>query len=98
MQFDDLINTITPDVYQKLKRAVELGKWPDGVRLTKEQREQCMQAVIAYDAKYLSEDERIGHIDKGPKEEGEVCESDDHDADHDADISPVKIIPPENSK
>ncbi len=92
MQFDDLINTITPDAYQKLKRAVELGKWPDGVRLTKEQREQCMQAVIAYDAKYLSEDERVGQINKGPKEEGEMCETHDHEAD----VSPVKIIPPEN--
>lgn len=88
MKFDDLINSITPEAYQNLKRAVELGKWPDGTRLSQEQREQCMQAVIAYDAKHSSEDERIGHIDKGTKEEGEVCDS-PNPAD---DISPVKII------
>lgn len=88
MQFDDMINTITPETYQNLKRAVELGKWPDGVRLTQEQREQCMQAVIAYDAKHLPEEERVGHIDKGVKEEGEVCDSPDPTSAS----APVKII------
>ncbi|PCJ45369.1 MAG: hypothetical protein COA99_05020 [Moraxellaceae bacterium] len=94
MQFDEMINTITPEAYQNLKRAVELGKWPDGERLSKDQREQCMQAVIAYDAKHLSEDERVGQIDMGKKEEGEVCDSHDHNTPDTSasDISPVKII------
>jgi len=74
MQIDEIINAITPEAYRNLKRAVELGKWPDGVRLSKDQREQCMQAVIAYDAKHLPESERVGHIDRGVKEEGEVCD------------------------
>ena len=88
MNIDELINSITPDVYEKLKRAVELGKWPDGVRLTKEQREQCMQAVIAYDVTNLSENKRVGHIDKGPKKEGELCDS---EAPNDQ-VNPIKFI------
>ena len=76
MQIDEIINAITPEAHNNLKRAVELGKWPDGTRLSKEQREQCMQAVIAYDAKHLPEQDRVGHIDRGVKEEGEVCDSD----------------------
>ena len=90
MQFDELINTITPEAYLNLKRSVELGKWPDGTRLSKDQREQCMQAVIAYDAKNLSEDERIGQINRGSKQEGEECESHEHGEEHQ--LSPVKII------
>ena len=29
-----LLNNITPTVYEALKRAVELGKWTDGTRLS----------------------------------------------------------------
>ncbi len=39
MNLDDIINSMTPEVYQRLSTAVELGKWPDGVALTEEQNE-----------------------------------------------------------
>ena len=29
-----LLQSITPDIYERLKLAVEIGKWPDGQRLT----------------------------------------------------------------
>lgn len=58
----ELLNGLTPDMYQKLKQSVELGKWPTGGVLTAEQKELCMQAVIAYEAKHLSEDQRTGYI------------------------------------
>ena len=38
MNIDDMINGMTPEVYQRLVTAVELGKWPDGVALTPEQK------------------------------------------------------------
>ncbi len=66
MNFQRLLDNITPNIYQNLKRAVELGKWPDGNTLTKEQRELCMQAVIGWEAKHLPENERTGYIP--PKE------------------------------
>lgn len=87
MDFDDMIRTITPEIYENLKRAVELGKWPDGKLLTKEQLEMSMQAIIAYDHQNLSEQERVGFIDRGSKDEGEVCDS--HDADTD---QPVRFL------
>lgn len=34
--FLELLRTITPDVYESLKTAVEIGKWPDGRKLTQE--------------------------------------------------------------
>lgn len=66
MTFDELISSITPEIYDRLKRAVELGKWDNGVRLTKDQTEQSMRAIIAYDLKYQEENERVGYIT--PKE------------------------------
>ncbi|MDP1521235.1 YeaC family protein [Porticoccus litoralis] len=71
MDFQQLIDAITPDIYDNLKRAVETGKWPDGSRLTKEQREHSMQAIIAYDARHKSEEERVGYV--APKQKAEPC-------------------------
>jgi uncharacterized protein len=77
MQFKQLIDEITPEIYRNLKRAIEIGKWPDGRALTSEQRELSMQALIAYEAQHVDECERSGFIDRGSKAEGEVC-ADDH--------------------
>lgn len=85
MDFEALIQSITPEIYQNLKRAVELGKWPDGTPLTKEQLEMSMQAIIAYDHEHHSEEQRVGFIDRGSKSEGEVCDSEAKD-------QPVRII------
>ena len=81
MNFQDIINSITPDIYRNLQRAIETGKWPDGRILTAEQRELSMQAVIVYESKHIAEAERTGYIDRGSKSEGEVC-GDDHDHDN----------------
>ena len=62
MTLDDLVNSITPDIYDRLKRAVEIGKWDNGQMLSKEQREQCLQAIIAYDDMHKSESDRVGYI------------------------------------
>lgn len=61
MEFRQLLDSITPQVYEALKRGIELGKWPDGRRLTDEQRELCMQAVIAYEAR-KPETQRTGYV------------------------------------
>ena len=62
MKFEDLIANITPDIYQTLKRAVELGKWTDGSVLNKQQKESSLQAVIAYELEHQEKEERSGYI------------------------------------
>lgn len=57
MQFDDLIKSMNQDIYERLVQAVETGKWPDGNRLTDEQRENSIQLVMAYQARYASTEE-----------------------------------------
>ena len=77
MKLEELISSITPETYRNLRRAVELGKWFDGTRLSREQLENCMQAIIAYDTKNLSVGDRVGYIDRGSKEQGETCSDTD---------------------
>ncbi|QCR36029.1 YeaC family protein [Nissabacter sp. SGAir0207] len=52
MEIDDLIAAMTPEIYQRLVQAVELGKWPDGVPLTEAQKENSLQAVMLYQARH----------------------------------------------
>lgn len=62
MQFDELVSSITPETFERLVTAVELGKWPDGVKLSEAQREHCIQLVMAYQARYCPSEEpfRVG--------------------------------------
>lgn len=78
MDFNALIDSITPETYEALLKALELGKWADGNRLTQEQKEHVMQAIIAYGEKNLAEEQRVGFVDRGTKDEGEVCDDSSH--------------------
>ncbi len=64
--FNEMIENITPEIYQSLKTAVELGKWSDGRKLTAEQKELSLQAVIAWEIQNLPEEQRTGYM--GPQE------------------------------
>ena len=52
MDYEQVINSMTPDIYQRLVTAVELGKWPDGVALTAEQKETSLQLVMLWQARH----------------------------------------------
>jgi len=62
--WDVLVARMSPALHASLKTAVELGKWPNGERLSAEQLEHCLQGIIAYDAIHLPETERVGFIDR----------------------------------
>lgn len=88
MDFDQLINNITPEIHTALRRAIEIGKWPNGSALTAEQKALCMEAVINYEHRFIAADQRVGYIDRGSKQEGELC--DDTPVPGDDDTSPLK--------
>lgn len=52
MEIEQIIDSMTPEVYQRLATAVELGKWPDGVALTAEQKENSLQLVMLWQARH----------------------------------------------
>ncbi|HBX35784.1 DUF1315 family protein [Pseudohongiella sp. SYSU M77423] len=83
----DILAMMTPEVHENLKTAVELGKWPDGRKLTAEQLEYCLQAIIAYE-QHLPEEARVGYIDRTGLKKSHC---DDDDASKPA---PVTILPP----
>ena len=72
MDLQQLLKSITPEIYQQLQKAVEIGKWPDGRSITEDQRSLCMQAIIAYDQR-KPEHERTGYV----PEKKSACATDD---------------------
>ncbi|MDQ8036536.1 MAG: DUF1315 family protein [Pedobacter sp.] len=82
---EKMLLAMTPELVTAFRLAIEIGKWPDGRRLTPEQRETCMQAMIAWELKHLPEEQRTGYIDKGEKE-GDMCDSHDHSHDEEATV------------
>ena len=57
MNFLAMIDTMSEEIYLSLKEAIELGKWANGTVLSDEQKEQALQAVIAWQAKHLDQKE-----------------------------------------
>ena len=62
MNADDLIARMTPAIYQNLRESLELGKWPNGVALTPEQRDVTLRALIMYEHEHVEASERIGYM------------------------------------
>ena len=60
MNDKDLIKTITPDIYERFKKAIETGKWNDRTLLTKDQKAITLRAIILYEQVHLLEHERVG--------------------------------------
>lgn len=62
MNIEETLKVMTPDLYQRFKRAIELGKWSDGRRLSQDQLATCIQSVIAYEMQHLPPQERTGYV------------------------------------
>jgi len=65
--FTKQAQSLDEQAYLALKGALELGKWPNGERLSAEQKELCMETIISYEARHLPEDQRTGYIPPGCK-------------------------------
>lgn len=65
MNFQEVAANLTPEVYQRLREAVELGKWPNGDQLSREQKALCLEALMTYEARNgIPQDQRIGYIER----------------------------------
>ncbi|SIN77394.1 hypothetical protein SAMN05444724_0362 [Salinivibrio sp. ES.052] len=52
MDIEQVLQAMTPEVYDRLCYAVETGKWPDGTVLNQTQRDQALQAVMLYQSRH----------------------------------------------
>ena len=59
MNIEALLASMTPEIYERLRQAVETGKWPDGTPLNEEQKASSMQAVMLYQAKIEKSSEHM---------------------------------------
>ncbi len=59
MHYNDALRAMTPEIYERMLTAVETGRWPDGQKLTEGQRENAMELVMVYQAKYLDQNEHF---------------------------------------
>lgn len=57
---------LNPELVERFKTAVALGKWPNGQALTDQQRSTCIQAIIAFEQKHLPPEQRTGFIEPRP--------------------------------
>ena len=84
MNIEDLINSMTPQIYQNMKEAVELGRWGDGRTMSKEQKSHCVEAMIRFEHVHgISETERGGYVDMSNKRKKSTPAND---------TQPLKII------
>ena len=59
MNIDAILSSMTPEIYERLRQAVETGKWPDGTPLNEAQKASSMQAVMLYQAKIEKSSEHM---------------------------------------
>ena len=93
MTYEELIERLDPAVYRNLRQSIELGKWPDGRKMTAEQRAISLEAVIHYENKHnVPEQERVGYLDRGSKA-GTACDpSVQHATSQNRDIDPDQFV------
>ena len=84
---NELIESLTPSMVSDLKQAIELGKFPDGRVVSREQKELMIEATILYDALKLPQEERTGFIHRKKQASGIMDVASDiipsKDIDHD---------------
>ncbi|MFI3247290.1 MAG: DUF1315 family protein [Ferrimonas sp.] len=59
MDWQQMIDALTPELLERLRLGVETGRWPDGTRLTDKQRESAMQAIMYWEATHQ---DNQGHL------------------------------------
>ncbi|MDY6840238.1 MAG: DUF1315 family protein [Pseudomonadota bacterium] len=92
MTYEELIERLDPVVYRSLRQSIELGKWPDGRKLTPEQREISLEAVIYYENLHkVPEEERTGYLDRGSKA-GTACDPSVQRKQGNGDLDPDQFV------
>ncbi|CAK9885155.1 MAG: hypothetical protein XXXJIFNMEKO3_01547 [Candidatus Erwinia impunctatus] len=59
MDLNRLLAQLGPTQYKQLRQAVETGKWPNGVALNSEQKENCLQLVMLWQSRYNTEPQHV---------------------------------------
>ena len=69
MAFQDTAANLDAATIERLRTALELGKWPDGQPASAEQKQTIMEALLTWEQAHLPPEERTGYMprpDCGP--------------------------------
>lgn len=61
-EFDNKAAQLSPELYERFKTALEIGKWPDGRMVSDAQKQIAMEAVIIYEHHHVLPQQHLGAI------------------------------------
>lgn len=80
--FATAAKALTPELISRFRRALELGKWPDGSVLSKDQKALILESLILAEAEQgIPEEMRTGYIDRSRPEKGKGQDEDSGSSD-----------------
>ncbi len=59
---NQVIDSMTREVYERLRHSLEIRRWPDGRTMTEDQLADTMQLVIGWEHRHLPPDRHSGHV------------------------------------
>ena len=62
LEIETILAAMSPEVHARFQEAIALGRWPNGEKLTDEQKTTCMNAVIVYENHFKEPTERTGFV------------------------------------
>lgn len=62
-EFFEKSQQLSPEMIERFKTALQIGKWPDGQMVSDKQKETLTQAIIIYDNTNLPTGQRVGETD-----------------------------------
>ena len=65
MELKDIVAAMTAETRENLALAVEIGRWPDGSKLSEQQKSSSLQAIIAWDSYYGEKTDEPFRVQKG---------------------------------
>ncbi|CAH0526545.1 YeaC family protein [Vibrio hippocampi] len=65
MDIEKLLEAMTPEIVERLMYATETGRWPEGGKLSQQQRDSCMQAVMLYQSRHNSDAQHMSVAEGG---------------------------------
>ena len=62
-EFFEKSQQLSPEMIERFKTALQVGKWPDGQPVSDKQKATLTQAIIIYDNANLPAGQRVGETD-----------------------------------
>ncbi|TLU66259.1 DUF1315 family protein [Thalassotalea litorea] len=59
MNLIEIVDSMSKEMYERMKTAAETGRWPEGTLVDDATRQSALQITMAYQARHLNSDEMM---------------------------------------